>query len=1276
MSGICGIIQHGADNGLLLSIATDMVMTIRHRGPDGIAVWSGDGVALGQTFLHSLPVKALTPAIPGNENGRLRVIFDGHLSNDAMLRKELIGSGHTFSGDDEAEIIAHLYEEVAERCVERLRGSFALAVWDARERTLFLARDRIGEKTLFYAALPNRFLFGSEAKVLLQDPHFTAEPDLIAIHHYLTFQSVPAPFCAFKNAAKLPPAHSLILRDGQCVVSRYWKRSCLPVLTTSGLELEEEILERLSGCIRLHLKDDDIPGAFLSGGVDSSLMVALLATMTGKRVQTFSIGFHEKEYNETFYSRMVAERYGTNHHEVILTPDVQKIFPELVWHYDEPYADSSAIPTFYACREARRFARTVILGDGGDENFAGYARYTNVDAFALQNDYPSAEERVSRFDTSWADFRSGRPEEDRRRLEDLTQQRLLLYQRLTHFHEGYKERLYSADFRRLTLPYMSVDIFLDAMRETDAPDFVAAAAQADFDHYLPDTLTLKVDAAAMAHGLDARAPMLDYEFVQFAARIPSAFKLEDGRNGKAVLKRIAERFLPRELLYRRKMGFGVPIEHWFRTELKEIAYDTLLGKRASERGYFCRPYVEEILTRHQNGESYQYFLWNLLMLESWHNQFIDNASQLRGAQARENALNNAGSLFRNTLAVTNSMAVVADTNTTAMKGERETQQADWDTNCECKSLRREYDCLVQQYVRTVSQPFHRAARWINRNSVIRVLIARVVIWLDRLRGRGALQDFRKCPFFDAAYYLKTYPDVLSAGADPAEHYLKCGAAEGRRPTSWFDSQFYQSRYPDVAESGMNPLLHFYHFGFTEKRLPNLFFSWDLYSGESLADFLEYIRPLSVSPNPATYLSLPVRAVTALETPLFPIVHYIDSLAAGGTERQAALLMMQAYDAGHSVRLAVNQKLEGEAAHYWSPLAKRNIPVIHPGESAISHPELRERLLEAGAANILPFIAEEIRMPVFALAMELIDAPPQVLHAWLDGSNIIAGWAGLLAGVPSIVLSWRSLNPEYFPQFHQPWMRRQYRLLSRHPNVSFIVNSEAGRRSYAEWLDLDPKRIPVIVNGFDEESLPEPLPAAVLDFRRQFGASWSDPVLCAVMRLEEEKRPLWMLSVVAALHREWPRLKVLVAGTGSMAEAMKSEIRRLKLTETVFLLGRCKEIPTLLSASDLFLLTSRVEGLPNVLLEAQWFGCVPVSTSVGGASQAINEVSGCLCSLDDQTDFIETVAQLLRDPDRRKVMSQAGRQWVRSAFPAEQSWRQTLEHYRATLSFASSTCSGD
>ncbi len=629
MCGIYGILYKDVQNTVDPGLLQNMGSVLSHRGPDYTGIWINNRVGLGHTRLSIIDLSPQGNQPMPNENQTVWVTFNGEIYNFPELKEYLVKKGHQFRSRTDTEVLVHLWEEEGVECVQRLRGMFAFAVWDEAAQTLFLARDRVGKKPLFYANLADRFLFASEIKAILQDPSFDRRVDIEAIHHYLSYQSVPSPYCAFKGIQKLPPAHRLLIRSGDERPVRYWKLRYTDKLAvpneTAQARLQEELIERLREAIKIRLMSDVPLGAFLSGGIDSSIVTALMAGLMNQPVKTFSIGFDYDEYNELPYARLVAQRYHTDHHEFIVKPEALAILPELVWYYNEPFADSSAIPTFYVSKLAKQHVTVILNGDGGDENFAGYPRYTNSGDYAVKPGITYLLQRWVKQRSSLYAFID--PADgllaNLRRFIALNQQRLLYYYRITHFHELYKMQLYTPEMKQLTRSMMSVDIMLEKYRSAEAQDFLDATLSVDFGLYLPDTLMPKVDVASMAYSLEARSPLLDHQFMEFAARIPADLKLRNGQQGKYIFKKAVAPYLPPEIINRPKMGFGVPIDHWFRNELRDMVFDTLLSTRALQRGYFRKSYIEHMLQRHQQGEQWQYLIWNLLMLELWHLMFID-----------------------------------------------------------------------------------------------------------------------------------------------------------------------------------------------------------------------------------------------------------------------------------------------------------------------------------------------------------------------------------------------------------------------------------------------------------------------------------------------------------------------------------------------------------------------------------------------------------------------------------------------------------------------------
>jgi asparagine synthase (glutamine-hydrolysing) len=627
MCGICGKIYFDESRAVTERELRLMAGALTHRGPDGEGVWVHDNIGLAHRRLAIIDLRAMAGQPMSNEDGTVWITFNGEIYNFQELRHDLEARGHIFRTNSDTEAIVHAYEEYGRGCLDRLRGMFAFAIWDGRYRTLFLARDRVGKKPLFYFAGRDRFLFGSEIKALLADRSIPIEPDPVAIDHFLAFGYIPAPFTAFRGVRKLPAAHWLEVRDGHLEMGRYWKLRYTPKRKISLQDAIAELQWQIAEAVRLRLVSDVPLGAFLSGGVDSSAVVAYMAQAMDKPVRTFSVGFEEATFDERPFARLVAERFGTDHTELVVKAQVMDILPRLVWHYDEPFGDSSAVPSYAIAELTRRHVTVVLNGDGGDENFAGYDRYVinrrarrgdivpfwaRRELAAITRRLPAAWRRHQLF-LKLATVAEAMAQSPERR-----------YVRwIGHFAPSERKNLYTEAFRAAVLESDPEALFVNAFMRSDAEDWTDATLDADVNLYLPDDLLVKMDRATMAHSLEARSPFLDHILMECIASLPPTMKLA-GKQQKRILKAALRGLLPDTVLNRPKKGFDVPISSWFRRELREMAHDMLLSPRALQRGYFQSEAVAALLHEHCAGqENHAELLWDLLMLELWHRTFID-----------------------------------------------------------------------------------------------------------------------------------------------------------------------------------------------------------------------------------------------------------------------------------------------------------------------------------------------------------------------------------------------------------------------------------------------------------------------------------------------------------------------------------------------------------------------------------------------------------------------------------------------------------------------------
>ena len=627
MCGISGKLNFNKDKAVDEKVIREMNKALSHRGPDDEGIYVNGAIGLGHRRLSIIDLSQSGHQPMSDDTGTIWIVYNGEIYNFKELRKNLEKEGIKFRSKTDTEVIIYLYKKYGVSCLKHLRGMFSFAIWDEEKRQLFLARDRVGKKPLKYYIDKSCFIFSSELKAILKNLEVKKEPDFETIHHYLTFQYAPHPLTGFKNIKKLPPAHYVLIsftESGlpQIDIKRYWKLDYSLKLDFSEKEWQEKILENLEESVNLRMISDVPLGAFLSGGVDSSAIVGLMAKLSSQPIKTFSIGFKENKYDETGYARQIAKIFKTDHQEFFVKPDAIDILPRLAYYYEEPYADSSAIPTWYLSEFARKYVTVVLNGDGGDENFGGYTRYNVYKLFYQYYKIPRPLRKA--LFTLLAKimvriFMPGfRKEKALRFLEKIEEEPAKRYLELvSYFNEDQKNKIYTNDFKNKTANFDSFNILKEKLEDSKTNDPLDQIFYADFISYLSDDLMVKVEIASMAHSLEARSPLLDHKFLEFTARMPSWLKLK-GQQNKYIFKKSLKSFLPKKILYRKKMGFGVPIEHWFRGELKDYVYDILLSKKSINRNLFKEGAVKELLDRHINSKTnYANHIWALLYLEHW-----------------------------------------------------------------------------------------------------------------------------------------------------------------------------------------------------------------------------------------------------------------------------------------------------------------------------------------------------------------------------------------------------------------------------------------------------------------------------------------------------------------------------------------------------------------------------------------------------------------------------------------------------------------------------------
>lgn len=617
-------------------IAARQIACIRYRGPDATGLHVGAGFAFAHARLSIIDTSAAANQPMLDAAGELAIVFNGEIYNFEEVRRELIAKGHAFRTRSDTEVIIEGYRAWGTDVVKRLRGMFAIALYDGAQDRLVLMRDRLGKKPLVYGYVGDTLVFASELKAVLSFPGMARRAELGAIDAYLTYQYVPAEMCAFEGLAKLPPAHvGVIERGGSLRLERYWS---LPppsqIKARPDAEVHEDLVAHLSEATRLRLVSDVPVGAFLSGGVDSSAVVAMMARASAAPVRTFTIGFEADTHDERPFARMVADRYGTRHTELVVRADAAGILDDLAYHYDEPFADASAVPTYYVSKIAREHVTVVLTGDGGDESFLGYERYLALRRLEGAASLPAPIIRALRAALGALPGAADRVQLLRRArraagsLGGTPSQRYAPF--IAHFDDTAKRTLYA----RSLAPFLAHSA-LDRLERwlSASPSMPLAAAWTDVHTYLPDDLLVKVDIASMANSLETRAPFLDHKLMEWAAGLPETQRFP-GSEPKGLLKAAMEPHLPRELLYRPKMGFAAPIDGWISGSLRDRVTDALMGERARTRGLFEPTVVGDLLARHRAGQSQGYRIWALLMLELWFRQWIDAADPFNEPAAR------------------------------------------------------------------------------------------------------------------------------------------------------------------------------------------------------------------------------------------------------------------------------------------------------------------------------------------------------------------------------------------------------------------------------------------------------------------------------------------------------------------------------------------------------------------------------------------------------------------------------------------------------------------
>ncbi|MCH7677738.1 asparagine synthase (glutamine-hydrolyzing) [candidate division KSB1 bacterium] len=634
MCGICGVTYFDRERNVLEHLVKSMCDVIRHRGPDDEGWITKGNYGIGMRRLSIIDLFTGRQPI-SNEDDSIWIVFNGEIYNHVELRNKLIKKGHKFQTKCDTEVIVHAYEEYGEECPKKLNGMFGFAILDLKKQILFLSRDRLGIKPLYYYHDSKKFAFGSELKSILQVPNIPREVDLRALDLFLTFEYIPSPYSIFQGIRKLPPGHSLTLKDGRINIREYWDLDFDEKDIPEG-ELCEQLLELFQDAVKIRLMSDVPLGAFLSGGIDSSAIVAMMSRVMDRPVKTFSIGFKEDTYNESHYAQQIANHFNTEHHVEIIEPNALELAEKLVGFLDEPFGDFSIFPTYLVSKMARKHVTVSLSGDGGDELFAGYDTY-------IANKAGRAYERLPRLLRNAmhpilsrippTEKKKGLINRAKRFVEGMELPADLEHTRWMIFlQEGEKIKLYSDDLQDTLNGSDSFEFIRNYFNRVNTSDPLNRQLYVDIKSYLVDNILVKVDRMSMATSLETRVPFLDHRFVEFSATIPSRLKLQ-GKNTKYLFKKAMADVLPPQILNRSKEGFSIPIKNWLKEDLKPLMLEVLDQQKIKREGFFNTNYVEQLKKEHLSGkENHSHRLWSMMVFGIWQDLY------LRGASINEKAI--------------------------------------------------------------------------------------------------------------------------------------------------------------------------------------------------------------------------------------------------------------------------------------------------------------------------------------------------------------------------------------------------------------------------------------------------------------------------------------------------------------------------------------------------------------------------------------------------------------------------------------------------------------
>jgi asparagine synthase (glutamine-hydrolysing) len=1279
MCGIAGLYNYPGSWPDPDHVVRSMIDSLTHRGPDAEGLWVDERrrCVLGHRRLSIIDTSdaGRQPMITGD--GQWVIAFNGEIYNFLEIREQLEAKGVRFRGRTDTEVLLESIAFWGIEALPKLDGMFALSAFNRRSGELIVARDAFGEKPLYHLELPGGGLaFASELQALEKLPNFEGEVSLDAMAEVLMFQYIGAPRTIYRSVKKLPPGHWMrLVPDQPPAIGRFFEFrpgaggfDSRPLAT-----LVDELEDILLRSIRRRLISDVPLGAFLSGGVDSSTVCALIRNKLGLPLKTFSIGFRHAPESEHEAARLLAKHIGADHHDRVLSPDTSAFLSGIGRVLDEPNGDSSCMPTYLLAEFARREVTVAVSGDGGDELFAGYGRYFST----------LEEERVAVRGSGWHPGHA------------------YYSDRILVSTEKYVEELFGEVPAGLARYLRGLR---DELADASLPLF-CRLRRTDVENYMPGAVLPKVDRMSMQHSLEVRTPYLNMELARFAERLPLDVLYRDGQ-GKLLLRELASRYLPRDIVNAPKKGFGLPMSRWARDPLLAVASSLLEGEESRLRQALGIEAVGRFMARQRSRDGFStYQVWALTMLESWlrhHPAKLKAVTEmLRGARALAAARSRSQSkaLFawqvgEKEFSVIEDIdrsnepglaaaeparpdkplklpywgAVIPPQGLPALTALRGAKLIVLDPAVSQKMTRSELEKFVALGVAEIEYPhphmpddtilqvrfqrktpLQRFVSWIRlRRHVVARLGLRRRWELIREVRQGKRQHRRffsfgpirchECPPNEELFHrfmlfegLKQIPPI------PAPHSEIAEGGTGRYSV-WNNECFFSPiRFRRL-------LTHSYRL---VERTPQT------------EPYFQYVCTIVRSSQQqqlemAGVLDRLIRTdLLSVKEPLpadRPVVVFTHGLPPGGAERQWCYLAAGLKAENQNVVFVSMNELSGSDGHYLPLLLRDEIPVIELGGCPVldmlrgnTVPQEITRMLLRARSPLPPGV-------LLRLTALLHTLKPKAVIAQLDCPNLLAAVAGLLSGVPRIVLSFRNYNPSNFSYLRNDWFQRYYQVATRSSSVILAGNSHDANADYARWIGVAAHHVRWIPNCIDTRDVEHPTPDRLTALRRELAVPPATPLVLGVFRCSEEKRPLLFLEVCAKIQEQVPNVRVALIGSGPLEGAMRQFIEQSNLQGVATMLGRRADIADLMSIASLLLLTSEKEGMPNVVMEAQALGVPVVAARTGGIPDLIEHgQSGFIVDGDDPMDFARACLSILRNEDLAEKMGRSGAARVQGLF---------------------------